>query len=752
MRTKSLSAIAALLLAAIYSCQSEKFTEKGIPEVNTLGVTILEDGVIFHGQILTDAGLQITDHGFTWVPEGSNDPSEVNHYSLGPMSGETHFSVTIHSTIEKDKIYRVRAFLATGEKISFGNEVSFSGKGSKPPEPQSLFPVSASIGDTIVIRGRYFSNNPVSCSVYFGDVRASILSSSTEQLKVVVPSVNEPDVKVRVAVAGIFSVTNLDFHILLPVLASISPGSGACGDTVVITGNYFSVRQPDCQVFFSIREAQVLSVTRTEIKVIVPYSPQLSFKVKAVFDGVPTVNTLDFDIRLPVPLGISPQTGTFGDIVTLVGTYFPTDTTLFGVFFNDTKAVVTESSRTQIKVKVPTGNNISPVTITLKYYYNHSFPVQFTLEQASVDEVSPSKLTEWMNVTIRGSNFNPNWRMVRVEIGGLNAAVISSTTGEIVVNLPSGLASGQHQVVVTIISGSPVTWDGYLELESAWIKMADFPPSGRMGASGFSLGGKIYFGTGIEPYLQYTRDFWEYDPGSGQWTRKMDFPRLIAYAAGLTVNDMGYFALGRSSASPYNDIFRYDPQNNTWSKLAPIPGYSSTMDSPGFVIDGKIYVPAAGHLWMYDPASNSWTEKSYPAELGYFGGGAAFAINGKGYLGVGWVHEIGMDVNAFYEYDPVSDTWTRKANFPGQLRDNATSFSLMNGRGYVGLGLGKPEQVYLKDFWEYTPGTDTWTRIGDFPGTPRCGARAYVIGSDVYILAGFGEKYENDMWKYSPLY
>ncbi|MCU0460291.1 MAG: IPT/TIG domain-containing protein, partial [Bacteroidales bacterium] len=515
MRTKSLTAIAALFIATFYSCQSEKFTEKGIPEVNTLGVTILETGVIFHGQIITDAGLQITDHGFNWVPEGSNNPSDVQYYSLGPVTGETQFSVTVNSTIEKDKIYTVRAFISSDEKISFGNKVTFSGKGSKPPELLSLNPVSASIGDTVVIRGKYFSNNPESCSVYFGDVSASVLSSSTDELEVVVPFVNDPDVQVKVAVSGIFSANNLDFNILLPVLTAISPASAACGDTVVITGNYFSGNQANCSVFFSTRQGQVLSVTSTEIKAIVPYTPQLSFKVKAFFNGVPSVNTLDFDIQLPVLLGISPQSGTFGDIITLHGAYLPTDTTLFRVFFGDSRAVVTEVTRTQIKVIVPTASNISPATITLKYFYDFPFPEQFTLEQAVINDVSPSKLTEWMDVTIRGSNFNPNWRMVRVEIGGLNAAVISSTSSEIVVHLPSGLASGQHQVVVTIISGSPVTWDGYLELESAWIKMADFPPSGRMGASGFSLGGRIYFGTGIEPYLQYTSDFWEYDPGSG---------------------------------------------------------------------------------------------------------------------------------------------------------------------------------------------------------------------------------------------
>ncbi len=752
MRRISLLPVTFLFFAcSFYSCQSEKFTEKGFPEVNTIGVTILNDGAVFHGQILSDAGMQITDHGFTWVPEVSNNPSDVQYYSIGPANGDSHFSVTVNSTIEKDKTYSVRAFIVADETTSFGNEIIFSGKGSKPPELTSLIPATASIGDTVIITGKYFSNNPGSCSVYFGEVKARLLSASADELEVVVPYVLEPDVKVRVAIGGIFSSNNLDCHILLPILTTISPASAPSGDTVIITGKYFSGSPANSSVFFSTSEARVLSVTGTEIRAIVPYTPQLSFKVRAVFNGVPTVNTLDFDILKPVTLGIFPQSGTFGDIITLYGTHFPADTNLFDIFFNNSKAVITEVSRTQMKVKVPSGNNVSPATITLKYYNDISFAEQFTLEQAVVDDVNPSLVTEWKPVTISGSNFNPDPGMVRVDIGGLAAPVISSTSGEIVVSLPAMLTNGQHQVVVTTISGSPVTWDGYLEFESSWSKMVDFPPSGRMGASGFSLGGKIYFGTGIEPYLQPRNDFWVFDPALGSWTRKSNLPLLITYATGLSVNGMGYFALGKLQSIPYNYMLQYDPLSDTWSQMAPNPGGGSSMDSPGFVIDGMIYVPAAGKMWMYNPVNNTWTEKSYPSELGYFGGGAAFSINGKGYLGVGWVHDIGMDVNAFYEYDPVSDRWTKKADFPGALRDNATSFSLPNGKGYVGMGLGKPELEYLKDFWEYDPATDAWTRTSDFPGTPRCGARAFIIGSDVYIIAGFGENYEKDMWRYSPL-
>ena len=61
MAEKSFFPIVFLIAAILVnSCQGEKFTEKGIPEVETLGVTLLQDGVTFHGEVLSDADMEPT--------------------------------------------------------------------------------------------------------------------------------------------------------------------------------------------------------------------------------------------------------------------------------------------------------------------------------------------------------------------------------------------------------------------------------------------------------------------------------------------------------------------------------------------------------------------------------------------------------------------------------------------------------------------------------------------------------------------
>jgi hypothetical protein len=161
-------------------------------------------------------------------------------------------------------------------------------------------------------------------------------------------------------IAGILSSDRLVFGVLLPVITEIIPVSAPSGDTVVIRGNYFAGGLSGCSVFFTTTEARVLAMNGNEIRAVVPYTSQVSAQVRVITNGIPSVNSRDFTLLKPVTLGIAPQSGTFEDIVNLYGNNLPTDTTFFGVYFNETKARVTDVSRTRLQVKVPTGNNITP--------------------------------------------------------------------------------------------------------------------------------------------------------------------------------------------------------------------------------------------------------------------------------------------------------------------------------------------------------------------------------------------------------
>src|SRR5690242_17530130 len=60
--------------------------------------------------------------------------------------------------------------------------------------------------------------------------------------------------------------------------------------------------------------------------------------------------------------------------------------------------------------------------------------------------------------------------------------------------------------------------------------------------------------------------------------------------------------------------------------------------------------------------------------------------------------------------------WTQKAYFGGKAREVAIGFSI-GGKGYIGTGL-RHNTIGGIDFWEYDPATNIWTRKADVPGLP----------------------------------
>ena len=90
------------------------------------------------------------------------------------------------------------------------------------------------------------------------------------------------------------------------------------------------------------------------------------------------------------------------------------------------------------------------------------------------------------------------------------------------------------------------------------------------------------------------------------------------------------------------------------------------------------------------------------------------------------------------EYDPATDTWTRKADMPTP-RLHLTS-AVVDGKIYV-FG-GSPEwAVPLAATEAYDPATDTWTKLADMP-TPRTGIWAAALNGKIYVVGGIA--WENE--------
>lgn len=121
-----------------------------------------------------------------------------------------------------------------------------------------------------------------------------------------------------------------------------------------------------------------------------------------------------------------------------------------------------------------------------------------------------------------------------------------------------------------------------------------------------------------------------------------------------------------------------------------------------------------------------------------------FVSNDKAYIGLN-------NKSEFWEYTPSTDEWIRLADFPGISRSNGTGF-VLNNKIYYGTGYHSTE---LKDWWEYNIDNNTWLQKNDFTGEKRTAATSFSFDNNGYLGTGYLWKLHSyhhgffDFWKYN---
>ena len=259
----------------------------------------------------------------------------------------------------------------------------------------------------------------------------------------------------------------------------------------------------------------------------------------------------------------------------------------------------------------------------------------------------------------------------------------------------------------------------YSQTQNDWEKRTAFMGGKRERGIAFAIADSGYVGMGVDTAEMTHNDLWKYDPETAMWTQKASLPGSTRRnAIAVAINGKGYVGMGADSAVSWMGTILSD-----W--------------------------------WEYDASSNSWLQKmNYPGGYDYlnnYGGpgvyfGTAFEINGKGYVSGG---KMGPDTYAsdLWEYDPQLDSWTRKADFPGLDRYQLSSFAL-EGKGYVGMGVD--HDLYRKDWWQYDPQTDSWVEVASLPGVERGSASSFVIGQRGFVVFGTDGGFKDELWEYNP--
>ncbi|QHZ45415.1 Kelch repeat-containing protein [Bacillus sp. NSP9.1] len=283
-------------------------------------------------------------------------------------------------------------------------------------------------------------------------------------------------------------------------------------------------------------------------------------------------------------------------------------------------------------------------------------------------------------------------------------------------------------VLLSYVTGYiPASAEDAGEETNGWVAKADLPEA-RYKAATAVYNGKIYIFGGNVPNKKET---FVYDPRKNTWTQKADMP-TARYAAAAAVVDGKIYVIGgqKDGFHFFNTVEVYDPATDSWENAPDLPESGNYTSAE--VIDKKIYVILDGKNYSYDINTKKWTKKNNMPVRAI--GTNTASLNGKIYAvgGMNGAYTKEKMFKTLYEYNPETDSWTKKQNLISEL--TFTSVTTLNGKIYI-MGGVIPGDKATATTQVYDPSNDS---IEEFKSlnSARCLATAATVGNDIYIIGG----------------
>ena len=201
------------------------------------------------------------------------------------------------------------------------------------------------------------------------------------------------------------------------------------------------------------------------------------------------------------------------------------------------------------------------------------------------------------------------------------------------------------------------------------------------------------------------RKTWLYNISSDTYTSKTDRTSDAGEFPGAGYDSGNVYVFGGGYSNNYVDNYAYSVSGNSWS-------------SKTSMTEGRIY--------------NSYVQ--YDNKFWTVGGGAAGSNNTR---------------NEFYYYSPSSNTWTSRATLPATragMVSGVIGTKIYVSGGFTNVGAGNSAQ---KTTYEYDPVANTWTTKADSQyfharncmGGTSDGTNLFAFGSAENSSNNSGEKY-----------
>lgn len=409
---KKIPVFVCCLLSAFFLLSCEE-SEKD-PAITTSSIIGLSGSSYYvKATVLEIGSYPVKDYGFIYHIGNSENyyPGNENKYSLGSSLKADTFSTIIQipdlSYYSPDMIY-IKAYLTNERGTVYAKSLSTK---LLKIEASSVFPSFGKTGDTLIIKGKNFDVNPANNIVTFNGSTAGVISATSTQLKVVVPSNisidyyynNSIDIKVR---TGNQVVELNDAFTLTPSPTSFSPNHGTWSSTITIYGSGIN----NCIIYFN----------------DIPYTIGNSYYSGSVSVQVPSgVNTKTFRLyiekygkKVEVPGGpftmdnlkvnnVSPARCFPGTTVSLTGSAFNPSISKNRVYLGDQLITLTPSYYTSIlQFSVPSSISEGKYNLSVSNGIDSiSLLNQLEILRPEITDISPDSAYANTKFSITGRNF-----------------------------------------------------------------------------------------------------------------------------------------------------------------------------------------------------------------------------------------------------------------------------------------------------------------------------------------------------------
>lgn len=633
-----------VIIILVYGCVEDDYPIR--PEVQTLMAIPIENGGIrLFGEINnlnSDASYGFILSKYKGGTLNLYNNTVINNLNIS--NGE--FSVDIRDGLIEGQTYYFNVFVEhnnidpylqyVGTHI-FGNEMSFISNGSTSPIINEVTPKIAHIGDTITVKGKYFSNE---FNVYFNDKEAEMLLQTDSLTKVIVPFDNfrseqytNLSIKKRTQETTFFE----GFSMYIPKIISVEPYYAHENDTITIKGNHFDLIKNQnvvaMEIFGNYYNLEIIESSRTEIKFFNKGSFYNLFPNMRLISQFKTIDFNDkFRAKLPKITGV-PDCFSYGESITIFGEDFPRVGQNFNSQFQLNIGGVGFSaeriSKDQIVLNVHDGfySDLILEDVVIEYLgetitYNSEICVNEPWIKVSTENPQ-NEAHNYKNETY-GVVFKNNNSFVTV--GKLNT---DNHQFESVINeqLPESIRYGdlrawhQDKMYHYDISPNINKFYSYNFLNGNLIELTPFTGNQRFNGLMKCVGDYIYLGFGRSISSNKPNDdLWRYSITNNTWEFVLTFPGINLYEDAITdplvfaFNNRLFF--GGKNSNNKSNLF-WEVNLNTFSLIAKANVPISAHGLKGVTIGNQGYFEST-YLYEYDVSTDKWKKYEEIQGIGFF--------------------------------------------------------------------------------------------------------------------------------------